>query len=181
MRLAMTYQSASIGLGIFIGFFLGGLASNNMGLRGNAVLGTVASAVNVVSLIYFIVAPPNENENVCSIGDSLVELTQDQVAEATGEPFRFRKTAILDRLRGAGEQRDLMAAYSESEDVVPSRFQYMVGAIFSFEAMATACIYSVGPLYILDTSGVSKGNTSLVMSAASLLGSILTFLIISSR
>lgn len=73
-----------------------------------------------------------------------------------------------------------MAEYSQSKEVVPGIFQYMVGAIFSLEAMATACIYSVGPLYILDTSGVTEGSTSLIMSAASLLGIILTFLIISS-
>lgn len=212
MRMAMSFQSAAIGVGVIMGFFFGGIASNGMGVKGNALVGVVFGGLNLASLICFLVAPPEEDpvEDGKQVSHrDLVVLdvsSRNELGNAEAEPAPFRgermtqeaqsnnqqslkqlskseisSRKILDYVQKSKSRGSLLREYSDDQDIVPSRFTYLVSAVFSFDSTACIYLYAIGPLYALEKFGVSEGNVSLIFSVASLFGTVLTFLDLSSK
>lgn len=58
LRLALSYQAAAIGVGVIFGLFFGGVVSIFYGVAGNAMLGAATGFLEMVSVVYYILAPP---------------------------------------------------------------------------------------------------------------------------
>ena len=142
MRIAMSYQSAAIGIAVIFGFALGGVASNSFGVRGNAIVGLSMCGINLISLAYFLVAPPNSsNSNANSkIKSETISIPEDGEGTGEGEDaleptpkkgFFFRKTAIIKSIEEGSSEKVMMNRYSESEEINSSHLTYLVALVFS--------------------------------------------------
>jgi len=190
MRFAMSYQSAAIGISVIFGFALGGVASNSHGVRGNAVLGLCMSGLNLISLAYFLIAPPNSG-NSTTMGNIETETTSaDTECRGEGvsvsEPMtekrgKFRQASIQRSLVEGTFKNTMMTKYNESEEINPTHLTYLVAFFFSFDSVVIGYMYCIGYLYILDIFGVSAGTASYVFSAGSLCGTGVTLFALSSK
>ncbi|KAL7546816.1 hypothetical protein ACHAWF_014990 [Thalassiosira exigua] len=187
MRYAMGYQAAAIGLGVVFGFLTGGVAVQLFGVRGVAIVGAFTAALELASLIYFLLAPPGERsmednvkkKNPAQDEDTFEENPRQGNKDGTG----FIGTDIVDSLGHGGgiNSSELGSKYSGSDEVVASNFTYMVSAVFSFINIVCGYLYSIGPLFIFETFGVDEGIIGIIFSVASAFASLFTFLTLSQR
>ena len=98
MRSAMSNQSAFIGLAVILGFYLGGMLFEAFGVRGIAVVGMIVLGLEMLSLIFFLVSPPNDVKHDAKGGEAneAEEDTNgdDEISPATLE--RMSKQNTLD-------------------------------------------------------------------------------------
>jgi hypothetical protein len=189
MRMAMSNQSAFIGVAVILGFFFGGLAFQVWGVAGIAVAGVIVLGLELLSLFYFLVAPPLDGI-IVDEEDKEEETTSNQESgpnEQCEQPdksrTKFRSTKLLQSIHEGKPRHTLMRQYSGSgaDEIVASHFTYLVALVFSVESIACGYLFSIGPLFIYETFGVNQGKIGSIFSAASLFGTILTFLAISPK
>ena len=187
MRIAMSYQSAAIGIAMIFGFGLGGAASNSYGIRGNAVVGICMCGLNLISLAYFLIAPPNGGSNT-AIDKTKNEATpadtesgEDVFERKTERRGKFRQSSIIRSIVEGTSGSTMMTMYHESEEISSSHLTYLVALVFSFDSVVIGYMYCIGFLYISDNFGVSAGTASYVFSAGSLCGTGMTLCALSSK
>ena len=173
--MAMSYQSAVIGVAVILGFFFGGFVFQGFGIAGVAFIGVICSGLELASLLYFLIAPPGEKISDAS-GDMEVSDEGERSPPGNKGP-KFPRTLIAYSI----PQDEIMGEYSGAEEIAASKFTYFVAAIFSFDSIVCGYLYSIGPLFIFDTFGVNEGTIGIIFSLASLFGSVLTFASISSK
>ena len=177
--MAMSYQSAVIGVAVILGFFFGGFVFQGFGIAGVAFIGVICSGLELASLLYFLIAPPGEKISDAS-GD--VEVSDEGDGSPPGnEGPKFPRTLITYSIDKGTPQDEIMGEYSGAEEIAASKSTYFVAAIFSFDSIVCGYLYSIGPLFIFNTFGVNEGTIGIIFSLASLFGSVLTFASISSK
>merc|ERR1711933_243891 len=172
----MSYQSALIGLACVFSFLLGGVLQEKFGNLGNFVLGFVTPLIELASLVYFLSFPPVASS-----------ITKKETGSGDGVPKKpdskqvlFRKSTIQDSIESDLVRDSIMSAYSESNEIVASKFTYLIALVFSFDSV-TGFLYQIGTIFVLDKFGVSAGVTSYVFSVGCVFGSCITFLAHSSQ
>lgn len=167
MRMAMSNQSAFIGVAVILGFFFGGMAFQVWGVSGIAVAGIIVLGLELISLIYFLVAPPGSKVEVPvtdEAGGGDEPTTDDDVASSQKEK-KFRETQIANSIMAGKGRQTIMKRYSGAEEIEASYFTYLVAIIFSIESIACGYLFSIGPLFIFEEFGVNQGSIGTIFSA----------------
>jgi len=177
MRMAMSNQSATIGVAVIIGFFFGGIAFDKFGVDGIAVAGIIALGIELASLLYYLLT--------CSEGDIKNQSRSDKVLEATlpeeEKNSEFTFSRVLTSLQKEELSAELTGMYSTTEGIVANSFTLLISAIFSIESIACGYLFSIGPMFIKNTFGVDEESIGIIFSCASLFGSIGTIISISPK
>ena len=181
MRIAISYQSAFTGLAIILGFFLGGMLFQVFGVPGIAVAGIIVLGLELASLLFFLVAPPNANAKK----ETTKSDNNESKPGTTNSSRRQLTKSITEKIKDSMQAGKLCPtvenAFSTSEVIVANTFTYLIAAIFSIESIACVYLFSIGPLFMYETFGVNQGSIGVIFSSASAFRSVITFMAISTK
>ena len=163
--MAMSNQSAFIGIAVILGFFFGGMAFQVWGVSGIAVAGIIVLGLELISLIYFLVAPPAGLVPVTDEAGGGDETTNDDDVASSQKEKKFRETQIANSIMAGKGRQTIMTRYSGAEEIEASYFTYLVAIIFSIESIACGYLFSIGPLFIFEEFGVNQGSIGTIFSA----------------
>eukprot|EP00588_Corethron_pennatum_P023420 CAMPEP_0194338556 /NCGR_PEP_ID=MMETSP0171-20130528/80038_1 /TAXON_ID=218684 /ORGANISM="Corethron pennatum, Strain L29A3" /LENGTH=583 /DNA_ID=CAMNT_0039102739 /DNA_START=163 /DNA_END=1914 /DNA_ORIENTATION=- len=180
MRMAMSYQSAMLGVAVIIGFYFGGIGFKKFGVDGIAVAGIIALGLEIASLLYYLLT--------CNEADSKNQIRSDKGQEATfpeeeitEKETGFKVSDIRQSLQNEKLSDEFFGMYSNTEGIVANSFTLLISAIFSMESIACGYLFSIGPIFIKKAFDADESLIGTIFSCASLLGSVVTILAISPK
>eukprot|EP00588_Corethron_pennatum_P004694 CAMPEP_0194298818 /NCGR_PEP_ID=MMETSP0169-20130528/60377_1 /TAXON_ID=218684 /ORGANISM="Corethron pennatum, Strain L29A3" /LENGTH=581 /DNA_ID=CAMNT_0039048851 /DNA_START=114 /DNA_END=1859 /DNA_ORIENTATION=+ len=176
MRMAMSYQSAMLGVAVIIGFYFGGMGYDKFGVDGIAVAGIIALGLEITSLLYYVLTC-NEADTTCEKGLVATFPTEEKTEKETG----LKVSTIAQSLQNEKLSDELFGMFSNMEGIVANSFTLLISAIFSMESIACGYLFSIGPIFMKTIFDVEEKSIGTIFSCASLLGSIGTILSISPK
>lgn len=123
------------------------LMAQYFGTRGIAVFGTIIGLAELLSLASFLIAPPVDSSGIQDEDDT--NITTTTISSTVGDGFGksttsttastamggFGKDSIVSAASDDAKKTELLDRYSNSSNIVPSVFTYIVAVIFSFESI----------------------------------------------
>ena len=107
------------------------------GVRGVAISGTVTAGIELCSIIYFLLAPPGRKKNDEDIKKTASgkELEENNLEESKHDDS-FREDELMSSIHD-GRLGEMRNKYSGSDEIIASKFTYLVSFIVTFNTIAS--------------------------------------------
>jgi len=179
MRMAMSYQCAVMGAAVIIAFLIGGVVFSSFGILGVAQAGIVLIGLELLSLIYFLVDPPTSEKAKQTSAPAATDKVNSPIDDGTSTlPSKSKLFGLLKELK---PRTEIMHQFSRSSNIGANKLTYLIAFVYSFESISCGYIHTVSPLFLYEVFGVDEGVIGIIFSAASMFGSVMTFMAISSK